>query len=113
VIGLKGAAIGLLLSECIATVLYQKAAKSWLVANGMTWPNLPFRIALNGSVASGLFLVLIICFQQYKWIIILGAIVFAIWNSRILLQSLPEFATKRFNDLLLTISRLKPKFLTK
>lgn len=59
--GLRGAAVALLVAEFVSTVIFVEAAKKWLTSNDLTWPRRSFGWVVAATLATaGIFAVLVV-----------------------------------------------------
>jgi O-antigen/teichoic acid export membrane protein len=105
-IGILGAAIGLLLGEIVAAVGYKIYAKRWLRENDLLWPRHAFHLAVFSVCVSAVALGALVWFPEYTWAILIVSMALFAWNLLRFWKQLPDIV----NQSALRILRRVPGF---
>ena len=103
IIGIRGAAIALLIAEIAAAIGYKIYAERWLNQNGLRWPKQPFFLSIVAVAIAAFSLTSMILMPQYKWIILAISLLFFIWNLWRYWQVLPTVAVESARSIITRI----------
>lgn len=111
IIGIRGAALALLVAEIVSAFCFARAARDWMLINGLAWPNKPFGWVLGGVGIATVGSVLIVYFSESAlFVVLIGFILigFILWGYW---RTLPVIARQRATNLIVDKlpARVRPR----
>jgi O-antigen/teichoic acid export membrane protein len=110
IIGIRGAAIALLIAEVVAAIGYKIYAERWLNQNGLRWPKRPFYLSIVAVAIAACSLAGMILMPDYKWVILGISLVLFIWNLWRYWQVLPPVAIESARNIIGRIPGIRRLF---
>lgn len=110
IIGIRGAAIALLVAEVVAAIGYKTYAERWLHQNGLRWPKRAFYLSIVAVAIAACSLAGMILMPDYKWVILGFSLVLFIWNLWRYWQVLPTVAIESARNIIGRIPGIRRLF---
>ena len=95
IFGIVGSGIALFTAELAATIGYKIVAQNWLFNNGLKWPYKLFNTATFSIGIAMISMVVLIMFPEFKWYILLIALLLFVINVWWYWRIMPDFATEK------------------
>lgn len=99
-VGLVGVGVAIIVSETSAAVGFVYTARTWLSANGLTWPHRSFSKAILSIVISSISMLCIAMFPQYTLIFCAAGVIACVVNFYSYWKSLPTVVRERFHNIM-------------
>jgi accessory gene regulator protein AgrB len=108
--GIVRGGAALVAGELAATNAYKFIAQKWMRNNGLAWPKKPSVIASSSVFFAGVAMILIIMFNNVKWLILGVSLLVLLWNMIRYWKALPLVATQRVSRIFLKLPLINKIF---